>query len=80
MDLLRAANGQDTEQSIKTAQEIWKILIEETWSIGTVGISPAVMGIRVVKNNMGNIPAREMNAQHCRTPASSHPSTFFFKG
>jgi peptide/nickel transport system substrate-binding protein len=79
MDLLRAANGQDTEQSIKTAQEIWKILTEETWSIGTVGISPAVMGIRVVKNNMGNIPAREMNAQHCRTPSSSHPSTFFFK-
>jgi peptide/nickel transport system substrate-binding protein len=79
MDLMREANGQDTEASIKTAQEIWKILIEETFSIGTVGISPAVMGIRVVKNNMGNIPARQMNAQHCRTPSSSHPATFFFK-
>jgi peptide/nickel transport system substrate-binding protein len=49
------------------------------FSIGTVGLSPAVMGIRIVKNNMGNIPARQVNMQHARTPQSSHPATFFFK-
>ena len=34
---------------------------------------------RVVSNKMGNIPARQMNAQHYRTPGSSHPATFYFK-
>jgi len=37
------------------------------------------MGIRVVSNKMGNIPERQANSQHARTPGSSHPATFFFK-
>jgi peptide/nickel transport system substrate-binding protein len=74
------AGGQNKEESDKTAQEIWKILVDNVFSIGTVGVSPAVMGIRIVKNTMGNIPAREVNMQHARTPQSSHPATFFFKG
>jgi len=40
---------------------------------------PARMGVRIVKNNMGNIPARQINVQHVRTPNTSHPATFFFK-
>jgi hypothetical protein len=28
---------------------------------------------------MGNIPTRQTNAQHARTPNTSHPATFFFK-
>ena len=63
----------------KIAQEIWKIIVEECWVIGTVGLSPALMGVRIVKNTMGNIPARQTNAQHVRTPNTSHPATFFFK-
>lgn len=79
MDLFRAAPGKKEDEQIKNAQEIWKIIVEQQWSIGTVGQSPAFMGVRVVKNNMGNIPARQVNAQHARTPGSSNPSTFFFK-
>ena len=60
-------------------QEIWKIIVDNVFSIGTVGVSPAVMGIRIVKNTMGNIPARQVNMQHARTPQSSHPATFFFR-
>jgi peptide/nickel transport system substrate-binding protein len=67
-------------ERVKIAQEIWKIICEECWVIGTVGLSPAFMGVRVVKNTMGNIPARQTNAQHVRTPNTSHPATFFFKG
>jgi hypothetical protein len=48
------------------------------YGIGTVGLSPAVMGVRIVSKRMGNIPARQVNAQHARTPCSSHPETFFF--
>jgi peptide/nickel transport system substrate-binding protein len=78
-DLYKSASGQDTAASIKTAQQIWQILVDETYSIGTVGLSPATQGVRVVKNTLGNVPEREINAQHCRTPCSSQPATFFFK-
>jgi peptide/nickel transport system substrate-binding protein len=79
LDLFRSASGLKDEERIKTARDIWKILVEEQWSIGVVGLSPAFMGVRVVSSKMGNIPARQMNAQHCRTPGSSHPATFYFK-
>jgi ABC-type transport system substrate-binding protein len=79
LELYRSAAGQDEQQRIKTAQEIWKILAEETYSIGTVGLSPAVMGVRIVKNNVGNVPERQFNGQHGRTPCTSHPTTLFFK-
>ena len=79
LELFGSAGGLKEAERIKTAQEIWKILVEEQWSIGTVGISPAFLGVRLASNKLGNIPARQANAQHCRTPGSSHPSTFFFK-
>ncbi len=78
-ELYRAAFGMNEEGQIKNAQEIWKIIVEQQWSIGTVGQSPAFMGVRIVKNNMGNVPARQVNAQHARTPCTSQPVTFFFK-
>ncbi|HSB79972.1 MAG TPA: ABC transporter substrate-binding protein [Candidatus Methylomirabilis sp.] len=78
-DLYRSAAGKKEPERIKIAQEIWKILVEECWVIGTVGLSPAFMGVRIVKNNMGNIPMRQTNAQHARTPNTSHPATFYFK-
>jgi peptide/nickel transport system substrate-binding protein len=78
-DLYRSASGKKEPERVKIAQEIWKIILEECWVIGTVGLSPAFMGVRIVKNNMGNIPMRQTNAQHARTPNTSHPATFFFK-
>ena len=78
-DLFRAAYGMNDADRTKAAKEIWKIAVEQEWSIGTVGQSPAFMGVRIVKNNMGNIPSRQINAQHVRTPHSSWPETFYFK-
>lgn len=79
LDLFRSAAGKKTEERYKIAQEIWKIMVDEQYSIGTVGQSPAAMGVRVVSRKLGNIPSRQINAQHCRTPCSSHPATFFYK-
>jgi peptide/nickel transport system substrate-binding protein len=78
-ELYRSAAGKKDAERIRIAQEIWKIIVEECWVIGTVGLSPARLGVRVVKNNMGNIPARLANAQHVRNPNTAHPATFFFK-
>jgi peptide/nickel transport system substrate-binding protein len=79
LELFKAGFGQEEAERIKTAQEIWKIALEETWSIGTVGLSPAFMGVRIVKTNLGNIPARQFNGQHGRTPCAALPVTWFFK-
>lgn len=78
-DLFRAAYGMKDEDRTKAAKDLWKIIVEQEWSIGTVGQSPAFMGVRLVKNNMGNVPERQINAQHVRTPHSSWPETFYFK-
>ena len=79
LELFKSAPGKKAEERKKIAKEIWKILVDGQFSIGTVGLSPAVMGVRIVSNRMGNIPARQVNAQHARTPGISHPATFFFK-
>jgi peptide/nickel transport system substrate-binding protein len=79
LELFRSAAGQKTEDRIKTAQEIWKIEIDQQYGIGTVGQSPALMGVRLVSNRLGNIPSRNCIAQHCRTPGGAHPETWFYK-
>jgi peptide/nickel transport system substrate-binding protein len=79
LDLFRSGPGLEEAERNKQIQEIWKILAEEAYSIGTVGLSPAVMGVRIVKNNVGNSPARQFNGQHGRTPTAMQPSTMYFK-
>jgi hypothetical protein len=63
---------------VTIGQEIWKIITDEVWTIGTVGQSGAFMGVRVAKDNMGNIPSRQFNIQAGQTPNISRPSTFYF--
>jgi peptide/nickel transport system substrate-binding protein len=78
-EMFRAAGSEPKEERNRIAQEIWKILCEEQWSIGVVGVAPGFMGTRVVKTNFGNSPEREMSIQNCRTPGTSLPPTFYFK-
>jgi len=33
----------------------------------------------LASRRLGNIPGRVCIAQHCRTPGSSHPATWFYK-
>ncbi len=78
-DLFSEASSLKTDGRNKNAQEIWKILIEQQYGIGTVGQSPAGLGVRLVSNKLGNIAAQVCYAQHCRTPGNSHPETWYFK-
>jgi peptide/nickel transport system substrate-binding protein len=78
-ELFSAASSLKAEGRNKNAQEIWKILVDQQYGIGTVGQSPAGLGVRLVSNRLGNIAGRVCNAQHCRTPGSSHAETWYFK-
>lgn len=78
LDLFTQGRNAGAEERIEIGQEIWKIITDEVWTMGTVGQSGAFMGVRVVKNNMGNIPSRQFNIQAGQTPNISRPSTFYF--
>ncbi len=78
-DLFREASGLKQEGRNDNAKEIWKILVEQQYGIGTVGQSPALMGVRIVSNKLGNIASRVCIAQHCRVPGGSHPETWYYK-
>ena len=77
--MFHSSFGKPSEERYKTCQEVWRIAVEECWTVGTVGLSPAQLGVRIVKNNVGNAPARQANGQAVRTPCSSQPTTFYFK-
>jgi peptide/nickel transport system substrate-binding protein len=79
-DLFRAAASLPEAGRIENAREIWRILADQQYGIGTVGQSPAFMGVRLANTKLGNIPSRVCIAQHCRAPAASHPELWFFKG
>jgi peptide/nickel transport system substrate-binding protein len=67
------------EDRVALVKEIWALLVDNVHAIGTVGLSPAFMGVRVVKNTMGNVPARQYNSPDVRTPSVSKVMTVYFK-
>jgi peptide/nickel transport system substrate-binding protein len=79
LEIFRTANGKKQPDRIKIAQEVFRTMIDGQYSIGTVGQSPATMGVRIASRKMGNMASRQINAQHCRTPGTSQPSTYYFK-
>ena len=77
-DLLRSAAGKPQAERTKMAQEIWKLAVDQVWTIGLVGQSPTFMGTRVVNLKLENVPSRVCISQHCRTPWSGHPEQWYY--
>jgi hypothetical protein len=53
--------------------------VEEVWTLGTIGLSPGMQGVRVAKPTMGNLPARQWVSAVSDNPQISHPETFSCK-
>ena len=79
MEKWKKAFGVPEKERIQLGKDIWKIAAEDVYIIGVIGMGPASMGVRVVKNNMGNIPSRQYNSPDGKTPGISRPATFFYK-
>jgi peptide/nickel transport system substrate-binding protein len=79
MTLYREAFSAPEKEHYELGKKIWRIALDEVWAIGTVGQSPGIMGVRVVKNNMGNVPERMWNSAVSDNPMIAHPETYFFK-
>jgi len=79
MDDWRKAFGVPAREQIRLGKEIWRIAAEDVYVIGVVGLGPASSGVRVVKNNLGNVPSREFNSSAVFSPGISKPQTFYWK-
>lgn len=67
------------EERIQLGKELWANAIDNVYAIGVVGLSAASMGVRLVKDFVGNSPARQFSSPLTRNPGNSCPPTFFYK-
>ena len=66
----KGQNELDAAKRIEIGKEIWKIVTEETYTHRPGRPLAGEQGIRIVKNNVGNVPARQSLGQHVRTPGT----------
>lgn len=67
------------QERLRLCKEVYAIAVEDVFSIGTCGLSPASQGVRIFKNNLGNVPSRIVNATNQRHPGLALPETFYWK-
>jgi ABC-type transport system substrate-binding protein len=79
LELYRAGFSAPEKEHYELGKKIWRIAIEEQYVIGTVGLAPGIMGLRVVKNSIGNVPQRTFNGSSTLHPKQSKPETAFYK-
>ncbi len=79
MEKFRRALGAPGEEHVQLAKEVWTIALDEVWVVGTVGLSPVITGVRVVKIGLGNIPERLSNGASAHSPGNNLPQTYYWK-
>lgn len=79
MTKYKSAFGLSEEERVALGKEIWAVVVDEVYAAGTVGLSPAAMGVRVYKNDLGNLPAKQFNSPVVKTPGISRPVTWYWK-
>jgi peptide/nickel transport system substrate-binding protein len=79
LELFDKAKGSTPEERIAIGKEILRLYAENVWVIGTVGVSPALLGIVVQSNKMGNVPDDIPGTTPGQTPGNGRPEQFYFK-
>ena len=79
LELLNEGKGKPADQRIAIGKQILQLLVDNNWVIGTVGISPAVLGVAIIGNNFGNVPDLVTGSTPGQTPGNARPEQFFLK-
>jgi peptide/nickel transport system substrate-binding protein len=79
VELHDAAKSATMEERVEIGREIFDINTNNLFTIGTVGASPMVMGVYVVKNNFRNVPEQAANSVVYYTPGNALPEQFFIE-
>jgi peptide/nickel transport system substrate-binding protein len=77
-ELLDQALRVAPEERLEIGREILRIYVDNVWAIGTVGVSPAVIGTAVVSNSLGNVPEFVPGNTPGQTPGNARPATWYF--
>jgi peptide/nickel transport system substrate-binding protein len=78
-ELLNQGYQVPPEERIELGKEILQLYLDNVFVIGTVGNSPAVAGVAVVSNKMGNVPLSVRGGTPVQTPGNARPAQFYFK-
>ncbi|HZQ98537.1 MAG TPA: ABC transporter substrate-binding protein [Chloroflexota bacterium] len=79
LELFDQAKGVPAQERVAIGKQIEQLYIDNDWVIGTVGVSPALLGIVVKKNNFMNVPASVTGSTPGQTPGNARPEQFYFK-
>lgn len=79
MENYRAGFTVPEAERTELGKEFWRIQAEETYLIGLVGMAPAVLGVRLAKNKLGNVPGRQALALDGMASGISRPETFYWQ-
>ncbi len=79
LEIFDQGNSLPKEDRIELGKELWRIHVDNQFVIGTVGQSPAMNGVVVVKNNFRNVPDIAPNSAALQTPGIARPDQFFFE-
>lgn len=77
LQLYEKAKGLPEDQLGEIGKQILQLYIDNMFCIGTVGLSPAILGVAVVKNYMGNVPESVVGSTPGQTPGNARPEQFF---
>ena len=68
-----------TGEHYDLAKQVWETVIDQQYVLGTVGLATGIMGIRVAKNDLGNVPDRLFNDASVMNPRPMRPETLYWK-
>ena len=78
LDMHRRGPGLPEAERNTLGQEIYRTVVQNQYTIGTVGLSPMVQGVVVRKNTLRNVPDTAANDWRFRTPNSAFPEQWYF--
>jgi len=67
-----------SEARVQAGKDLTKLAIDQVFSIGLVSLDLS-RGIRIAKNNIGNVPARTLNTNVLLSPVGALAQTYYFK-
>ncbi|HLV12186.1 MAG TPA: ABC transporter substrate-binding protein [Trueperaceae bacterium] len=79
VEIIEEAKTVGTDRQIELAQELNRLVADQLYGIGTVGLTPMIQGVVVVNANLANVPDLVANDWPLRTPGDARPETFFYR-
>ncbi|HXF36949.1 MAG TPA: ABC transporter substrate-binding protein [Actinomycetota bacterium] len=67
------------EERIELGKQLFMLHADQVFTIGVVGFGYGIYGVHVAKENLGNVPARYINALPVKTPSNALPMTLFYR-